>query len=89
MGLTDEMIKCIKDETIPRLKEEYNIKSSKEFEENNDDIDMVWLTSSARCCELSEADLNDPEIIDEIENWGDAEQIILNWVYDWLCCEEW
>lgn len=88
MGLTEEMIRCIKEETIPRLKEEYNIKSSKEFKKNNDGIDMVWLTSSACSCKLSESDLNDPEIKDEIENWGE-EQIISNWVYDWLMDEIW
>ena len=27
-------------------------------------------------------------LIEEIEDLG-GDQIILNWVYDWLCCEEW
>jgi hypothetical protein len=86
MGLTPEMITWIKEETIPRLKEEYEIMNSKEFVKDNDGIDMVWLSSSACNCELTTEDKKDWE--EEIEDFG-AAQVILNWVYDWLMTEEW
>ena len=89
MGLTTQMISWIREETIPRLKQEYSITSRQEFIEYNkedSDMDMVWLTSAA--CQESLTDEDNVDWADEIEDFGE-EQLILNWVYDWLMNEDW
>lgn len=46
----------------------------------------IWLTSAA--CQESLTDEDNVDWADEIEDFGE-EQLILNWVYDWLMNEDW
>ena len=86
MGLTPNMIKIIKDEIIPDLKQE-GIKNKQEFKQS--DIDMVELTSSVCLEELPEEYIDD-WMRKEIDDYGvDEEQLIHNMVCDWLMSEDW
>lgn len=86
MGLTPEMIKIIKEEIIPELKNE-GIKNNEEFRES--DIDMVDLTGTVCMEEFPEEYLEDWMKNEIKELGGDQEQFIHNMVCDWLMDEDW
>tara|TARA_B100001113_G_scaffold187067_1_gene153224 strand:+ start:207 stop:491 length:285 start_codon:yes stop_codon:yes gene_type:complete len=94
MGLTPNMIKIIKDKIIPDLKREYGVKNKDEFRKK--DIDLSDGTGSFSLKGLPEEDVNrwmktEMELFlmlfwpEEIEE----EELIKNWVLDWLIDEDW